>query len=157
MDAWIVFSARLRRLLGCTLLLAACCGCQDLRWSSDPQQAEEQARQQHRYLFVFYKYWLDSDSGHMFSNDGLSSPRVTRLLQDTVNVLIDQDYGPSYRNYVSKYGVNSYPAVIVVAPDGTYQARTGYLSEDRLIEFLEAAKSQHPPRPVPGRSTSLAP
>lgn len=128
-------------------LLAMLCGCSDYHWRSDYQQAEQRAREQQRYLFIFYKYWLDSDSGRMLSGEGLSDPAVARLLKDTVNLLIDQDFGPDYRNYVAKYGVNSYPAIVMVAPDGSYQVRMGYLPKDRLVEFIEAAKSPHPPRP----------
>ncbi len=127
-------------------------GCTQYNWRDDFEAAEQQARVEGRHLFILYKWWLDNDSNRMLSDEVLSAPEVVSLFQDTINVLIDRDYGPRFVAYVGKYGVTSVPASIIVAPDGTYQVQRGYVPRDRFIEFANRAKA---PRAEAGARSTL--
>ena len=138
-------------------LLAATIGCQEYDWRTDYAQAEQEACQQGKNLFVFYKYWLDPASNRML-NEELSEPGVKAQFQDTINVMLDKDYGPPYVEYVRKYGVSSWPASIIVAPDGRFEVKFGRIPKDQLIEWAKKAKAapgsasgrkSEPPAPAP--------
>jgi hypothetical protein len=128
-------------------LAPALSGCHDYRWTADYQQAEQQARSQNKQLFIFYKWWLSDESNRMHG-EVLADPQVGALFQDTVNVLLEKDSSPAYSRYMTKYGVTSPPAFVIVAPDGNYQYRTGFIPKDRFIEFVRSAKA--------GRASSAA-
>lgn len=135
------------------LAVLAAAGCQDYRWRWDYQKAEQQARQQNKYLFVFYKSWLSNESNRMHG-EVLADPAVGALLADTVNLLLEKDSSPEYGNYLAKYGVTSPPAFVVVAPDGTYHAASGFIPKDRFIEFVKNAKAGRSPS---GKRPATAP
>lgn len=122
--------------LGMTL----CVGCHDYRWRWDYQQAEQQARDEGRPLFIFYKWWLSNESNRMHG-DVLADPQVGRLFEKSINLLLEKESSTEYGKYVSKYGVNAAPAFIVAQPDGTYQVLVGYVSKERFIEFVRKAMS----------------
>jgi hypothetical protein len=126
-------------------------GCASYNWQIDYQVAEQEARAKDKYLFIFYKWWLDNASNRMLSEEVLSSPEVMKHFQDTVNLLIEKDNGPAYVDYVRKYEVTEFPAAIIVAPDGTYQVRRGFVPKDRFIDFVVKAKQPAPDRPRPPR------
>jgi hypothetical protein len=142
--------------LGLSLVVACAGGCADYKWRWDYQQAEQQARQQGKSVFIFYKWWLSNESNRMH-NDVLTDPAVGLLFQDTINLLLEKDSSPEYANYMARYGVTSPPAFVLVAPDGTYYVQSGYVPKDRFIEFVKNAKSGRAPgakRPAavaPGR------
>ncbi len=141
--------------LGAAMLAAT--GCADYKWRQDSQQAEQQAREQGKYLFVFYKGFLNNQSDRMHS-DVLADPEVGALFNDTVNLLLMREQSPEHANYVAKYGVTSPPACVMVAPDGTYYVQSGFISKDRFIEFIKNAKSGKgtggkPPAAAPARQT----
>ena len=119
-------------------------GCQSYNWRFDFAKAEEEARQSNRHLFVFYKSWLDDDSNRMLSNEVLSDPKVQAEFQDTINVLIERAAGNAYVEYMQKYRVESYPAAVLVAPDGTYQTQLGFVPKEQFLEFVHRAKSVKP-------------
>lgn len=135
------FITRCRWLLVPIVLAAV--GCHDYRWRWDYEQAEQNARQQEKFLFIFYKYWLNDESNRMHS-EVLADPAVGALFQDTINLLLEKDSAPEYARYMTRYGVANPPAFVVVAPDGTYRVRTGYISKDRFIEFIKQAKTTRP-------------
>ncbi|HOW70817.1 MAG TPA: hypothetical protein PKY77_09470 [Phycisphaerae bacterium] len=141
--------ARLRRVLACSLLLAA--GCQDYRWRWDYQAAENQAREQGKDLFIFYKWWMNEDSNRMHG-EVVAAPEVGALLQDTINLLLEKDSSAEYAQYLGKYGVNSTPAFVIVKPDGSYRMEVGYIPKDRFIDFIRKARAggtQSTPRSPP--------
>lgn len=121
-------------------------GCQDYKWQwsfqspDDMERLEETARQQHKLVFYYYKWYLDSDANRMHG-DVLADNQVGALFSDTVNVLIDKAAGPDYERYLSKYGVTSPPACILVGPDGRYKVLNGYVPKDRFIELVTSAKA----------------
>jgi hypothetical protein len=123
------------------LLAPLLAGCLQYEWRYDCEAAERQARVQNKDLFIYYKWWLDSDSNRMLGNEVLSDPQVVRLFQDTVNLLVERDSGPSYVQYMAKYGVDSVPASVIVRPDGRYEALTGFTPRERFIEFVERTRS----------------
>jgi hypothetical protein len=123
-------------------LLISAAGCQSYHWRTDYSQAEQDAHDQHRRLFIFYKWWLDEDSSRML--EVLSDRRVVAQFQDTINVLVERGSGPLCAQYMCKYGVNCFPAVVIVAPNGRFEARMGFLSRDRLLEFSRQVKASFP-------------
>lgn len=138
-------------------MLAALTGCSDYHWTQDYQNAENAARQQKKYLFIFYKWWLSDDSNRMHG-DVLPDPAVSARFRDTINVLLEKESSPEYGRYMSKFGVSQAPAFVIVAPDGSYQLRTGFIPKERFIEFAESARTPRPPRPGPTvRPRPLAP
>lgn len=136
------------RWLAVPLFMTAGVGCQEYHWRTDYAQAEQDARQQGKHLFIFYKWWLDSDSNRMFSEE-LSDPAVKAVFQDTINLLLDKDFGPQYIEYMGKYGVTSYPASVIVAPDGRFVVRTGRIPKDQFIEWAKKAKPPPGKQPAP--------
>ena len=142
----------------CTLiLLLAGTGCQSYNWRSDFAAAEQQAREQSKYLFIFYKWWLDDASNRMLSNEVLSDPEVQQLFLETINVLLEKDSGPAYKQYVSKYGVTDPPAVVLVAPDGSYRVQRGFTPKGRFINFVKKARTTRPKKPGSRRRTTRQP
>lgn len=142
-------NAALGGLVAIGLLTAT--GCQDYKWQWDYQKAEQEAREQGKYLFVFYKWWLSDASNQMHGNV-LPDPAVGALFQDTINLLLEKDSSPEYANYLSRYGVTSPPAFVLVAPDGTYYVASGFLPKERFIDFVKNAKegrSRGSGRPAP--------
>lgn len=122
-------------------------GCQDYKWQwsfqspGDMQKLEEQAQQQNKLVFIFYKWYMDSDANRMHG-DVLADNQVGDLFADSVNLLVDRAAGPDYERYLTKYGVTTPPACILVAPDGRYKVLTGFIPKDRFIEQVKAAKAE---------------
>jgi hypothetical protein len=139
---------RHRRILAGLALLAsvAVAGCEDYRWQwsfqspDDLRLVEQRAREQHKVLFIFYKWYLDSDSNRMHG-DVLADNEVGKLFKDTVNIIIDKASGPGYEHHLTRYGVHSPPAFIVVGPDGRYKVFSGYIPKERFIDLIANAKT----------------
>jgi hypothetical protein len=94
----------------------------------------------------------------MLSREVLRSPAVVRQFRNTVNVLIDRAYGPEYVRYMAtRYGVTSVPASVIVAPDGQYEARTGFIPKDRFLEFVAQARTLTGNRASPGAAPGERP
>ncbi|HSW44941.1 MAG TPA: hypothetical protein VLM89_05170 [Phycisphaerae bacterium] len=125
-------------------LILGSVGCQDYKWRWDFNQAEQDARQQGKHLFIFYKWWLNNESNRMHG-DVLSDPAVGAQFQDTINLFLEKDSSTEYANYMTKYGVTSPPAFVIVAPDGTYYTAAGFIPKDRFIEFAKNAKAGQSP------------
>lgn len=142
------------RLLLLAAALPVVTGCHSTDWRQDYAQAEAEARQQGKHLFIFYKWWLDSNSNRMLS-DTLADSKVKAQLKDTINVLLDRDFA-EFEDYVRKYGVRTFPASIIVAPDSTYQVRMGFVPRDQFLAFIKWARSPRSerihPRPPTGRA-----
>lgn len=132
------------RMVGLAGLVLVGTGCQSYHWRNDVMAAETDARESGKHLFVFYKWYLDSHSNRMLS-ETLSDPKVEKLFRDTVNVVLESGY-PEFDAYVQRFGVHTYPATIILAPDGTYQVRLGFIPKDRFIAFVERAKQPRAPR-----------
>lgn len=155
-----VASTPLRILLPSVLALSlmVAVGCQDYRWRWDYQTAEDQAREQGKDLFIFYKWWMSDDSNRMHG-EVVASPEVGALLQDTVNLLLEKDSSTEYAQYMGKYGVSSTPAFVIVKPDGSYRVEIGYIPKDRFVEFIKKARagsSASPPRSSPSSPAAPA-
>lgn len=129
-------------------------GCQrGYRWdnSGNVVKAEERAREQGKTLFVFYQYWLDPASNRMKGHELLSDPQVEAEFQDTINVLIDRDFGSMYVGALRKYKVYSYPAFVLVSPDGKfYKPLTGVVSQEQFLEWVRdfKARTGHTTKPT---------
>lgn len=135
-------------LLGCSAV-----GCQSYNWKlnySEFAPAEKQAREQNKYLFVFYKSWTDSASNRMLGGEVLSDPQVMKQFRDTINLLVEEAGGPQYTNYMAKYGVSRYPASVIVAPDGNFLVEQGFMPKDQFLDFVRKAKT---PKTQPANGT----
>ena len=139
-------------------LLTGTAGCQSYKWlegMDNYRAAEQRAREQNKCLFIFYKWWLDSASNRMLSGEVLSDPKVVALFQDTINLRVDRDFGPEYVEYMAKFGVNSLPASVIVAPNGKFKVQPGFTPKEQFIEFVKNAKAslstqpERAPPPVP--------
>ncbi len=129
-------------LLTATLLTTGCQ--QGYRWdlSGNVAKAEERAREQGKILFVFYQYWLDPASNRMKGYELLEDREVKAEFRDTVNVLIDRDFGSMYVGYLRKYQVHNYPAFVLVSPDGKYKPLTGAVSRDQFLQWVRNFKAR---------------
>jgi len=140
----VFFQNRRWRWLVLSFLFGAATGCQSYNWRSELaayKAAEQQAREEGKFLFIFYKWWLDSSSNRMLGNEVLTDPEVVALFQDTINLVVEKDFGPEYEKYMAKYGISDTPACVIVAPDGKFKVRTGFTPKDRFIEFAKRAKA----------------
>lgn len=125
-------------------ILATSSGCFAYNWRLDHSEfgpAEAEAREKGKYLFIFYKSWTDNSSNRMLSSEVLSDPKVEKHFADTINLLVEAGGGPRYVDYMAKYGVTSFPAAVIVAPDGSYQRAVGFIPKEQFIEFVQKAKS----------------
>ncbi len=135
--------------------IAALTGCAQYEWKTEfaqYQAAEQEARRAGRPMFLFYKYWLDSDSNRMLSSEVLSDPEVTALFQDSINLLVEKDFGPQYAEYMNRYNVTTPPAAVIVRPDGSYRTRQGFVPKAEFIRWAREAMS--PPATAPARGAS---
>ncbi len=89
-----------------------------------------------RDTLLFYKDHMDPASGRM--QDVLNSSPVKPLLAGKVLCMLVTDFAPNQR-YLTQYGVNAAPALVVVHPDGTYHAREGLLTAEQARDFLLGA------------------
>lgn len=134
-------------------LAAAACfsgGCVEYRWEENVQRAEQQAKAEKKHLFVFYKWWLSTDSNRMES-DVIPQPEVAKLFQNTVNCRIVYEF-PANREYMAKHGVDRAPGFLILAPDGSYQKLIGYVPKEAFIKWVQAALtkcSDRPSKPPP--------
>ncbi|MDM8008161.1 MAG: hypothetical protein QUV05_18640 [Phycisphaerae bacterium] len=144
-----------RRFLGMTLLglgaLTLATGCQQgYRWDlGDVVKAEQRARDEGKILFIFYQLWTDPTSNRMKGRELLSAPEVEAEFRDTINVLVDRDFGSMYVGSLRKYQVTSYPAFILVSPDGKYRSLTGAIPQNQFLEWVRDFKSRTSPPTSP--------
>jgi hypothetical protein len=143
----------------CLLAVLSATGCQQgYRWdiSGDVAKAQERAREQGKTLFIFYQFWLDSNSGRMKGPELLSDPKVEAEFKDTVNVLIDRDFGAASIGYLRNYKVNTYPAYVLVAPDGKYKSLIGVVQRDQFLEWVRdfKARATQPAKPDDKKAAS---
>ncbi len=101
-------------------------------------RAERLGKQQQKKLFVYYESWLSADCGEMKRQ--IQSSTVQQLLADKIVCILEESYEPNVR-YVAQYGVQRYPAVILIHRDGTYHQRTGVMSAEGIANFIATAKS----------------
>jgi hypothetical protein len=97
------------------------------------EPAVEKARRQNRPLFIIYKWWLDPNSTELIRR--VSRPDVAEYFSRTVNCILDWDFVPN-RAQVAKYGVNDYPAMILIYPDGAVRTLNGLPSVEQVIRFV---------------------
>lgn len=120
-------------------------GCAEYRWEENVERAEQRAKAEGKYLFVFYKWWLANDSNRMQS-EVIDQPDVAKLFQNTVNCRIVYEYTPN-REYMAKHGVDRAPGFVIVAPDGAYQKLSGYVPKEAFSRWVQAALTKGPERP----------
>ncbi len=137
----------------CLIGMLSAAGCQrGYRWdiSGDIPRAEQRAREEGKTLFIFYQFWLDPASSRMKGRELLSDPLVEAEFQDTINVLIDRDFGSAVVGHLRKWQVNTYPAFILVAPNGKYKSRFGIVPRDQFLEWVRdfKARTSQPAKPV---------
>lgn len=126
----------------CSFTLMACVGCAGFgkpgtaKWHTDYDSAETAIRGTDRTMLIRF---VNPRPGRRDLLDGVfENKRLARRLGEYVCCRLYKAYEPD-RRYVSQFGVNRAPAVIVVHPDETYHARTGRMSADEVLAFLDAA------------------
>ncbi|MCH7527503.1 MAG: hypothetical protein IID39_08705 [Planctomycetes bacterium] len=124
----------LRAILALTLPSIVACA---PTWGYAYDESLRQARRADRDLVVFYKDPLDARSGRM--RDVLDSPTVSPLLRDKVRCALVPFYLPN-RDFVSQYGIDEPPAIVIVHPDATYHALAGVHGVAEVRAFLESAR-----------------
>ncbi|MCB9849707.1 MAG: hypothetical protein H6817_03290 [Phycisphaerales bacterium] len=100
------------------------------------ETAVDRAQRLNRNLLIVYKWWLDEDSTKLIAR--MSRPEVAAQCTNTVNCVLDWDFIPN-RGHVAQYGVQEYPAIIIVHRDGTSDVLQGLAPVDRIIGFLDNA------------------
>ncbi len=139
------------------MALLSATGCQrGYRWdiSGDLPKAEQKARDQGKVLFIFYQYWLDPASSRMKGRELLSDPLVEAEFQDTVNLLIDREYGSGRVGQLRKYKVSTYPAFVLVAPNGKYKYLTGIVPREQFLQWVRDFKVRATQPAAPGGKAS---
>ncbi len=128
----------------CLAALMSATGCQQgYRWDlGDVVKAEQRARDEGKILFVFYQLWTDPTSNRMKGRELLSDPEVEAEFRNTINVLVDRDFGSMYVGSLRKYQVTTYPAFILVSPDGKYRALTGAIPRSQFLAWVRDFKSR---------------
>lgn len=106
-------------------------------WSLSFDDAERQARRLEQPLLVVYKDAFDTKSAAV--QDILLSPSIQPLLKNKVLVVLTTEYPPD-RRIVAQYGVTRAPAVVLIHPDGTYNALTEVSTPEVLESFLDRSK-----------------
>ena len=117
------------------------------------ERAVEKSRRQNRPLFIIYKWWLHADSTELIRR--VSRPDVARYFAESVNCILDWDHIAN-RGHVRQYGVTSFPAMVIVQPDGKYRSLTGLPSVDQIIRFAVSARWSDQ-QADPGRSREVPP
>ncbi len=96
------------------------------------ERALDAARNQNRRLFIVYKWWVDGRSSKLIHR--LSRPHVSSQFGEAVKCILDWDHIPN-RRHVAKYGVTTFPAMIIVEPDGRHRVLPGVPTIDDIIRF----------------------
>ena len=127
----------------CAAALLGCVGCAGFggwakaKWHTDYDSAESAVRETGQSMvvrFVSPRTSRPDPLDRVFKNT-----RVSSRLSDYVCCALYRSYEPD-RRYVSQFGVRRSPAVIVVHPDDTYHAKTGYMSAEEFLVFLDDAE-----------------
>ena len=131
------FGARgLTLLLG---LVSASSGCASIEWIPfDFNRAETLAREQNTYLFIYYRWWMSPECAAV-ERDVLSHPDVISLFGNTVNSWLHQEWEPNRQIMADRYGVQTVPAFVIVAPDGDFRKLTSVPSVDQFQRFVRSA------------------
>ena len=136
------------RFAVCSFMLLACVGCAGFgkpgkaKWHADYDSAETAVRGTERTMLIRF---VDPRPGRRdLLDEAFKNKQLARRLGEYVCCVLYRGYEPD-RRYVSQFGITRAPAVIVVHPDGTYHAKTGRMSADAVLAFLDAATSPGTP------------
>ena len=123
--------------------LLVCVGCAGsggwarAKWHTDYDSAESAVRETGQPMVLRF---VNPRPGRPDPLDRIfDSARVSSRLDGYVCCVLYRSYEPD-RRYVSQYGVQRAPAVIVVHPDDTYHAKIGKMSVEEFLAFLDDAK-----------------
>ena len=106
------------------------------RWLGDFDLAERQMTESGQELLILY---LGGSRGQASPlQETFASGSLKALVDGKVRCILSKPYEPD-RRYVSQFGVDRAPAVILIHTDGTYHARTGPMTPDDVQAFLASA------------------
>ncbi len=128
--------------------MACCAGCVDYRWEDNYDRALKRASLEKKHLFIYYRYWMNPECTRMY-NEVLARPEVAQQFANTVNCQLERDWPPNREYMMARYRVRSTPAFVIVAPDGTYHKRTGYMPAQQFLAFVKSAMFRPPRREKP--------
>lgn len=135
------------------ILVGGLAGCGPTRAWTFPE-AQRLAAQKDKNILIYYKYWLSTECGMMQLE--LDRGSVHAALANTVLCVLDHDYLPN-REVVSRYGVNSYPALILIEHGGEYRTHVGPLSAEQIVAFVNHDQSEATRAPAPQAAPALEP
>jgi hypothetical protein len=135
-------------------------GCVEYKWEESFERAEQRSKAEKKYLFVYYWKCFDNDSNRM--SEVINKPDVAKLFQNTVNCQISYEFPPN-RQYVAKHGIDRWPAFMIKSPDGSYQKRAGFVSQEGFMQWARSALTSSqtdrlkPPPPAPTAAPPTVP
>ncbi len=106
-------------------------------WVADYDKAERRVEQTDRDLMIYYRGV--HKTGRDRTEESLAKGEVNARTREFVRCKLFKAYEPD-RRYVAQFGVERAPALIVVRRDGTYHARTGPMSVDDVLSFLDESQ-----------------
>ncbi|MGD8450620.1 MAG: hypothetical protein PVJ57_02280 [Phycisphaerae bacterium] len=144
-----IFRAFPLLLVGLAALLAT--GCEPgLRWrfgSFDDAQA--QARSEHRLTFVYFRNWYSVDCTN-FEEHILKQPAVRAAADAMICVCFEFDL---YRRLAERFELQTVPSYTVVDPNGTVLERgQGDMTAESVLASFERARQAFTPNSEPART-----
>jgi hypothetical protein len=110
----------------------------DYHWENDYERAVRRAQQRNRELFIVYKSWASPESTELLARL-MNRPEVALHFVETVNCILDDSFGAN-RSYLSRFGVDRVPAMVLVHRDGTYHTRIGPATPEEIVRFVVASR-----------------
>lgn len=143
-----------RAILASAIGCACCTGCVQMKWEENIDHAEQMAKAERKSLFVFYKWWLVSESNRM--QEMLEKdPDIARLFQNTINCRIVYEWKPN-QQYMARHGVDRAPGFLIKTPDGAFQKLVGYVPKEAFLRWATSAMA-NPGTARPSKPPPIAP
>lgn len=128
-----------RLVLLAVLGVSACGGCANYNWITDDYpQAAKLARENNKYLFIYYRWWMSPECGSV-ERDVLEHPNISKLFKNSVNCWLHQEWQENQAVMEQRFGVREVPSFVIVPPDGKFHKRSGVPSVAQLERWIQQA------------------
>jgi len=116
-------------------LAAGCGGGTDYDWVMDDYgRARKLARENDKHLFVYYRWWMSPECGTV-ERDVLENPEIKKLFRTSVNCWLHLEWQAN-QAVMEDFGVHDVPAFVIVAPDGTFEQRSGATTPEQFEPWV---------------------